>query len=300
MKETSSLSSRYAQRPSQCWVACLNGAVEVDDPGSAHVDTVTPTLAGRARNVLRGAFLLIPIPVGAARRAAEAQRYWTSSTADHLLSDSHRRDSHFPDGVATWERIGRLHLEYFREFARANGTSSDPGRVLEWGAGGGANAVTFAPAAQEFIAVEVSPESLAECGRQVREVCETTYTPILVGADSPEDAVAQVDGSIDLFLCFYVMELLPSQAHGRRVLEVAARLLRPGGTAIVQIKYQTSSLRTRSRTWSYTRQFAAMTSYPIDKFWAMAAETGFTPQWIRLVPQNELDERYAYFFLTRN
>ncbi len=148
--------------------------------------------------------------------------------------------------------------------------------------------------------MEVSPESLLECGRQVSEVCDTTYTPILVGADSPEDAVAQVDGSVDLFLCFYVMEILPSQAHGARVLQVAARLLRPGGTAVIQIKYQTASLRTRSRTWSYTRQFASMTSYPIDKFWRMAVDAGFTPEWIRLVPKNELDERYAYFFLTRD
>lgn len=244
--------------------------------------------------------LLIPIPTGPARRAAEAQQYWNSPSSDELLSNSHHRDSDFPEGVATWERIGRMHLDYFHEFARSNGASTEPERVLEWGVGGGANAVAFAPTAKEFIAVEVSQESLQECGRQVREVCDTTYTPVLVGADSPEDAVAAVEGPIDVFICFYVMELLPSQDHGRRVLDVAARLLRPGGTAVIQIKYQTTSLRTRSRTWSYTRQIASMTSYQIDKFWTLAADAGFTPQWIKLVPKNELDERYAYFFLTRN
>jgi hypothetical protein len=32
---------------------------------------------------------------------------------------------------------------------------------------------------------------------------------------------------------------------------------------------------------------------------AVARRCGFAPQAVRLVPRNELDERYAYFFLLR-
>jgi hypothetical protein len=42
-----------------------------------------------------------------------------------------------------------------------------------------------------------------------------------------------------------------------------------------------------------------MTTYPIDAFWQLATKCGLTPQMVRLVPENELDERYAYFFLTK-
>lgn len=259
-----------------------------------------PTVSQRARNVAQMAMSRFPIPVGAGRRAAQSQKYWTASSSDDWLSNSHHRNSDLPGGIATWESIGRTHRGYFTEFAQNVGSSAGFGRILEWGAGGGANAIAFAPDAQEFLAVDISPESLAECGRQVRSVCDTKYTPILVGADYPEDAVASVDGAVDMFLCFYVMELLPSPAHGRRILEVAARMLAPGGVAIIQIKYQTSSLRSRSRSWGYTRQMAAMTSFPIDKFWELATRAGFTPRWVRLVPHNDLDERYAYFFLIRD
>ena len=42
-----------------------------------------------------------------------------------------------------------------------------------------------------------------------------------------------------------------------------------------------------------------MTSFPIHEFWELTQQWGFTPEAVRLVPRNQLDERYAYFFLTR-
>ena len=98
----------------------------------------------------------------------------------------------------------------------------------------------------------------------------------------------------------YVFELLPSKEHAKRVLKIAARLLRPGGSALIQIKYQTPSLTTRARTWSYSRQIAAMTSFQIPEFWQLCIDNGLTPQLCTLVPKNQLDERYAYLFLTRD
>jgi hypothetical protein len=42
-----------------------------------------------------------------------------------------------------------------------------------------------------------------------------------------------------------------------------------------------------------------MTTYQIDAFWTLAMECGLQPELIHLVPENELDERYAYFLLSR-
>jgi SAM-dependent methyltransferase len=122
---------------------------------------------------------------------------------------------------------------------------------------------------------------------------------VLVPVDRPEAASELVGGQVDLFLCFYVFELLPSQEHARRVLEEAARLLRPGGLAVIQVKYQTRSPLTRSRTWAYRRGLASMTTFPIDVFWSLAEDCGFVPHSIRLVPRNHLDARYAYYCLVR-
>ena len=241
------------------------------------------------------AVLRMPVPQTPARRAADAQRYWSAKDGDRWGSDSHVRGE-----VPGWEQIGLHHREMYADFARTIGVVPQGARVLEWGAGGGANAVAFAPMAEEFIAVDVSRPSLEECGRQVAAVCDTTYTPVLVGVDSPEDALAEVQSGVDLFLCLYVLEVLPSKGHVQRVMEVAAQLLRPGGSAMVQIKSQTGSLLTWPRTWNYERQVSAMTSFPIHEFWELSGRWGLTPHSVRLVPRNELDERYAYFFLTRS
>jgi SAM-dependent methyltransferase len=246
------------------------------------------------RERVRGVVLSVPVPQSKRGRAAEAQDYWNAQDGSRWAADAHIRGE-----VPGWDDIGRVHLEMYCTFARALEIDARPARVLEWGCGGGANAIAFAPQSKEFIGVDVSSDLLDECGRQVEGVCDTPYTPVLVGVDTPEDALRAVTEPVDLFLCLYVIELLPSKDHVRRVMEVARQLLRPGGGVLVQVKYQTSLL-TRSRTWSYRRQVAAMTSFPIHAFWEACRSWGFTPRLLTLVPQNQLDERYAYFFLTRD
>jgi hypothetical protein len=44
---------------------------------------------------------------------------------------------------------------------------------------------------------------------------------------------------------------------------------------------------------------AEMTTYAIDEFWQLGQRCGFVPKAVHLVPRNELDERYACFFLAR-
>ena len=113
--------------------------------------------------------------------------------------------------------------------------------------------------------------------------------------------MAQIKEPCDLLFCVYVFEAFPSPEYGRRVLEVAARLLRPGAMALIQVKYSVG-LTTRSRGWGYRFGVANMTTYRLDEFWKLSAECGFTPHAIHLVPKSELvpDERYGYFVLKRN
>lgn len=172
-------------------------------------------------------------------------------------------------------------------------------RVVEWGCGGDANAVHFAPRAEEFIGVDVSMEPLRECEKQVLAVCETPFRPIAIDVAEPEAAIAQVEGWCDVFVSFYVFELIPSPEYGERLLRIAAELLAPGGLALIQIKYDAGRWRTKPRRRAYRSGLAEMTTYPIDGFWQLAQRCGFVPQAVHLVPRNELDERYAYFFLLK-
>lgn len=202
----------------------------------------------------------------------------------------------FGDG-ALWRRIGENHLAMLEEAAGSDGAGW--GRVVEWGCGGGANAVHLAPRCTEFIGVDVAPASLVECARQVESECDTPFRSVLIDVAEPEQALAAIDQPCDLFVAFYVFELIPSPEYGERILRIASRLLAPGGLALIQVKYDDGTWRTRSRRRSYRSGLADMTTYSVPAFWELAASCGLEPQTIKLVPRDALDERYAYFHLRK-
>jgi SAM-dependent methyltransferase len=265
-----------------------------------------PTRRGRGlRGPLRAAEQVLRRALGLTRPepqlVRDAQAYWERPAADDGFNFHWRGSGLFAGDDARWLAVGREPLEAYRVFAAGLGFPP-PRRVIEWGSGGGAVAVHFAPLAEAFAGVDLSADSLAECGRQLAEFApRTRYTPVLVTADAPEAACEGREGTFDLFVCAYVFELLPTPEYGRRVLRVARRLLRDGGMAVVQIKYRTASAATAPRPWNYVRNLAQNTTYAIDEFWRDAAACGLTPRLVTLVPDQPLvrDERYAYFALVR-
>lgn len=228
---------------------------------------------------------------------SDAESYWRDPGQHNWQSNSHWRE-----GVQEhWDGIGASSLALAHQLARITGEPLPSRRTVEWGAGGGANAVRFAPRCEEFIAVDIARESLDECERQVAQIISTPIRTVLVDVAEPETAITQIGpASCDLFICLYVMELVPSQEYGLRLLDIAAQLLAPGGVAVVQTKYSTTAPSSRSRRRAYGRNLANMTTYGIDEFWVEASRQGMRPLAVTLVPKDPLDERYAYYLLVRD
>jgi hypothetical protein len=229
-------------------------------------------------------------------RIQDSRRHWSATSDPEWAANSHWRS-----GLADedWLATGRDHFAMYEVFARALDLTSRPHTVIEWGCGGGANAVVFAPIANTFIAADISAESVDECVRQVRSVCDTPVEPVVIDIENPGGAVDAWRGSCDLFVCVYVLELTPSRDDAWEIMRIARDLLVPGGMAFVQFKYETSSWRTRSHRRDYRHNFANMTTFAVDEFWSEAIGCGLTPRLITLVPQNRLDKRYAYCALIK-
>jgi SAM-dependent methyltransferase len=230
--------------------------------------------------------------------AAQAQQYWASPDTERWESDSHWRAAAVFDGNDLWSQIGADHLRRVERAARAIDFTRPWSRVVEWGCGGGANAVHFAPRANEFVGIDISNATLTECGQQIAAVCDTPWKPIHIDVANPEAAVSQV-GDCDLWLAYYLFELLPTREYGVRILRIAHQMLSPGGLACIQIKYPDGTLATKPRRWGYRSSIAGMTAYGIDEFWQLATRVGFVPELVELCPRNELDSRYAYFTLRK-
>lgn len=237
------------------------------------------------------------------RLAGDAQAFWSRPIDNDNSLWWHARDSTiFADAQDKWRAMGRRHQTLFADLARLTNTARPVGKIVDWGCGGGANAVAFAGECREMWGVDVSADALAECGRQLAaDGQRCAFHPVQIEVPTPESALTAIPHDVDLFHCYYVFELLPTKEHGARVLRIAAKLLRPGGLAIVQIKYQTEAWRTRARRWSYRRGAANMTSYRVEEFWELAEACGLAPLSVVLVPRpaEVPDQRYAYFLLRK-
>jgi hypothetical protein len=234
----------------------------------------------------------------ARQRISDAGSYWAETGGGKWRSDSHWRGSDAFVNDEDWLAVGAEHVSLTRRLLPAVYAGGATPRTIEWGVGGGANAVHFAALASEFVAVDVAQESLDESARQVGATCDTPFQPVLIDVAHPE-AVLDTVSECDLFLCFYVFELLPTAEYALRLLSIARQLLLPGGAAVIQVKYSTSDRWTRSRVRDYRENLANMTTFAIDEFWLHAERAGFQPRSVALVPKNRLDERYAYFALIK-
>jgi methyltransferase family protein len=231
----------------------------------------------------------------------ESQLYWQDQSNESLESFSHWRGKGPFIKDELWLGLGKFHLELFEKAASWSGMRLPVERIVEWGSGGGMNAVHFASHARQFYGVDISSDSLMECAKQVAPVEAGVFIPILIEAAHPEVVCSQISRPIDLFLCTYVFELIPSPEYGLKIMQIAHGLLRSGGIALVQLRYHTGLFHELSKRRNYAKNMVHMTSYALDEFWTACQGIGFTPLFIKLLPkQPELNEsRYAYYAMVK-
>ena len=230
----------------------------------------------------------------------DSERFWNNRANGDLKTIMHwRGHGRFSDDL--WLSLGRQNLLLFEQAAAWAGLSRPLDRIVEWGCGGGMNAVPFACAASEYYGIDINAESLREAARQVEAEAGGDFIPVRIDAGNPEAVSEQIPGPCDLFLSTFVFELLPSSAYGLRVMRIAHDLLRPGGIAIVQIRYHTGPAAVAVSRRRYAANWVRRSTYAIDEFWGACASIGFTPLFVKLVPEMpELDEEhYAYFAMMK-
>jgi SAM-dependent methyltransferase len=235
------------------------------------------------------------------RLIGDSQIYWNKSADELRKQNSHWRGVGIFADDLRWLTIGKGHLELYEQFSRVVKFERRIERVVEWGCGGGMNAVHFARLASEFVGIDISGESLEECKRQMTMFGLSNFRAVLIKASDPEAVLEEVQLPCDLLISTYVFELLPTREYGFRVLRIAYQLLAPGGLAMIQIKYSEGDKQTWSRPWAYARNLAWNVTYRIEEFWLAAQACGFTPKMVTLLPAQPLvnDRNYAYFFLEK-
>ena len=112
---------------------------------------------------------------------------------------------------------------------------------------------------------------------------------------------------VDLLLLLALLVIVPlglrlvpfAGPRSRQVLKIARKLLNEGGMAIIQIRFMRDSWTSRPKRFAYKRNVIS-NAYRVETFWDEAEKCGFSPQAVRLVPRETLNDQsnYAYFVLT--
>lgn len=229
---------------------------------------------------------------------AEAHQYWNDPSKVILPQYTHSRGAGMFQDEEKWLSIGRQSLAIYQELERCLPPHKPLSTILEWGCGGGANAIHFAPLAKTFYGLDISADVLKECARQLTSASIQQYHMVEIDAAHPEEALQHVQQPIDLLFCVNVMEVFPSKTYTERIINIASKMLATGGIALLQYKYTTPRWETQPKRWNYASDPPNMTTFWIDEFWQLCIKHQLTPKVMKLLPPlNEQDIKRRYVYL---
>jgi SAM-dependent methyltransferase len=112
--------------------------------------------------------------------------------------------------------------------ARIDGVTR--GRILEIGCGRGRMTQVLAEVFEAVVALDISPEAARQCRASVGG----TNTMVVLGND--QTVAAMPRGSFDVVFSYAVFQHVSSRSALRSYIASAARLVNPGGVAVLQLR----------------------------------------------------------------
>lgn len=222
----------------------------------------------------------------------DAGEFWSESETNASIQDL----SHW-SGVGRWvdkrkwAAIGEDHLNRFLKFAKCENIKQY-NHAVEWGPGGGSNAVAFLKLFKCYTGVDISGPNLQECVRQVNLRRLESFTPVLIDVEKPESIADIIKSKCDLFISTAVFQHFPSKEYGNRVLKSVYKILEPNASVIIQIRYDNGDPIYIPKKRDYKKNAVVFNSYRIDEFWCLMVNSGLEVITVKLFPENNI----AYFF----
>lgn len=235
------------------------------------------------------------------RQTKVGKSVWDDYGTDPRLAEmSHWRGYGRYKDEAVWLRIGEGSVRRINTILRTEKIKdfwAKPRVVLEWGSGGGANAIAFRDHAKAYYGVDISKQNLNEAARVMREANSSIFKPALIDS-GPKDVLSAVKQKIDVFISTAVFQHFPSKEYGVEVLSVLAKLCHTGALGFIQIRFADSGGRISGNASvdEYKKNYLQATVYAIDEFWTICENAGFA---VRAVTDLKTSNNYVTFHLRK-
>jgi hypothetical protein len=188
--------------------------------------------------------------------------------------------SHWQGYWTAYDRHGKAHREMVETLCRDAGEPL-PKVIVEWGVGGGANAVHW-PDADLYFGVDLSVHSLLEAEQRYDS---KAFRPVRLY----HDTVLWHTLDADLFLSTQTFQHFPSQDYAADITRKAWVTLRPGGVALIQTRVGDG------RVTTYANDYTHYCTWPAGEYEAVALDAGFTVHYF----ENANGGDYEYWYLQK-
>ena len=226
----------------------------------------------------------------------DAASFWSASTDNSRIKDlSHWLGEGRWSDEKSWLAIGEKHFGMYEKLCLLADRPRPLQSMVEWGPGGGANAVRFCSEISQLHGVDVSEANLKKCEQQLERRGFNGFHPVLIDIHHPEEALTAVGSPVEFFIATAVYQHFPGKLYGVKITKLAYELLNDNGIALIQIRYSDGSKALRPKRNHYAKNAITFTSYNIAEFWDICFQAGFEPLAISL----ELSPKYAYFYLKK-
>jgi 2-polyprenyl-3-methyl-5-hydroxy-6-metoxy-1,4-benzoquinol methylase len=146
--------------------------------------------------------------------------------------DPYKLDPSLPPTSEFYFESGDRYLtDLFGEVGRCMVPGFRPKRAVDFGCSVGRIAVPLAARCESMIGVDISPEALAEAEKNAANFRVTNAQWVL-----SDDDLSRIDGPIDLFHSYNVLQHLPV-SRGLAIIRRALALLNPAGVIAVHVPY---------------------------------------------------------------
>lgn len=216
--------------------------------------------------------------------------FWNYDSKDFIKGFSHFKGYGKFKDEKLWDQLGLENLARF-EILKILSDTDVIKSMLEWGVGGGANAVKFSREIDDFYGVDISSASISECEIRIKTESQSTFNYWLaqIHIDNPEEVYDFVP-KVDFFLCTSVFQHFPNPEYGKRIAKLAYNMLKDDGIALIQIRY--GEYKDYS---NYVENASKFTLYPLPVFKDLITKIGFKFLSVTL----DIQTRYAYYYLQK-
>lgn len=207
-------------------------------------------------------------------RIEQSQEFWNKKNVGKK-SLAHWKGIGMWKKEARWTEMGDKNLHKFYELVTIVDRNRDSySKMIEWGVGGGANVLAFAKHFKKIYGVDIGTDTLDECAYQCRKCEIKSFSPILINASNPEKVLDQINTPMDFFFSRAVYQHFPSKEYGVRITEIAYKMLRDKGLAMIQIREDDKSGR-YNKEGDYAKNAVRACAYTRNEFDDILTKIGF-------------------------